>query len=131
MYNNMGMFMIFGIGIDILEIKRIENAVRKNPRFISRLFTNAEIEILSKKKNYYESLAGMFCAKEAFSKAIGTGFGIIKWREIEILRDDLGKPYIKLLGSTKDYFEKKCFGKIHLTISHSNENAVANCIIEV
>lgn len=111
--------MITGTGIDIVEIKRIEKACL-NPLFIEKFFSLNEIEYFRSCNNRSEVIAGNFAAKEAFSKAIGTGFCGISLKSVEILRDELGKPFIISPLS----------GKFHVSISHSRDNAVAMVVAE-
>lgn len=119
--------LIVGIGNDIVEIKRIEKAM-ENPRFIERVFTLKEIELLEKKGvNKYESYAGRFCAKEAVAKAFGTGVRNFNLIDIEILNDEFGKPYVVFYNSL---IEKNRSSKIFISISHSKEYATAIAIIE-
>jgi holo-[acyl-carrier protein] synthase len=121
--------MIKGIGIDIIEIDRIRKALEKRDSFITRIFTNKE-DILFKSSNYrIETIAGNFAAKEAISKALGTGI-VFSWKDIEILRDENGKPYANLDGTAKKIFDEKGCSNLQISISHSNKNAIANCIIE-
>lgn len=115
--------MIKGIGIDIVEINRIESLTDRMPKFVNRILTKIEIEKYDrlKGKRKAEYLAGRFAAKEAFSKAVGTGIGKgLQFIDIEIIQDALGKPYIS----------KPVSEGVYLTISHSKEYAVAQVIIE-
>ncbi|MGM0378122.1 MAG: holo-ACP synthase [Bacillota bacterium] len=121
--------MVKGIGIDIIEINRIKNSIKKNKKFLNRIFTKNEIKFFDKKNNNINTITGNFAAKEAFSKALGTGIKF-SWKNIEILRDESGKPYINLYGKAKDIFENKKFKNCHISISHNKTQAVANCIIE-
>lgn len=117
---------VFGIGNDIVEIDRIKKAMNKNPKFRERVYTQKEIEYLEKKSNPYPSYAGRFAAKEAVSKAMGTGVRGFNLFDIEVLNDDLGKPQVKLLG---ELGEKYADFNIMLTISHSREYATAVAIM--
>jgi len=115
--------MIIGIGIDICELKRIEELVNRQGRFVNRILTEAEKQRLNSLSGQrkVEFLAGRFAAKEAYSKAIGTGIGAkLSFLDIEILSDERGKPMI--VKPTTD--------TVHLSISHSREYAVAQVIIE-
>lgn len=115
--------MIKGIGIDIIEISRIRQLADSQPKFIKRILTEREMirfeELGEGRKMEY--LAGRFAAKEAFSKAFGTGIGeAISFDSIEIVNDVNGKPYIS-----------KPFKKgVHLSISHCKEYAAAQVVIE-
>ena len=120
-----------GIGIDICNVKRFERLTENNT-FINRIFTENEIIYCnSRKRKKNEAFAVRFAAKEAFSKAIGTGFRKgVSLKEIEIKKDELGKPSIILYGNTKDFFDNKIGGTIYLSLSHEKEIAVAVVIIE-
>lgn len=116
--------MIEGIGIDLVEITRMKELFLKKPKIVKRILTpkeSAYFQELSKKRQV-EFLAGRFAAKEAFSKALGTGIGgELSFLDLEILPNSKNKPIIK----TKIYS-----GNIHLSISHSEEFAVAQVILE-
>ena len=85
--------MIIGIGNDIIEIERIEKAILKEG-FKNKVYTQRELENIEKRGNRTETYAGIFSAKEAISKAIGTGVREFSLTDLEILNDDLGKPYV-------------------------------------
>ena len=114
--------MIKGIGIDIIEICRIEKAT-ENEKFIERIYTENEIKEFLRRNKNVSYLAGRFAAKEAVSKALGTGMRNIDFKDIEILSDNLGKPYVVTSGKLENL-------TIHITISHSKDNAIAFCVIE-
>ncbi|MCP3029245.1 holo-ACP synthase [Halobacillus sp. A5] len=116
--------MIKGIGIDLIELDRIKQSIKRNPRFVQRILTKEE-------RNYYERLndrrqieflAGRFAAKEAFAKAAGTGIGTISFQDIEVLPDQKGAPHIKV----SSYSELS----IWVAITHSEQYAVAQVILE-
>ena len=121
--------MIVGIGNDIVEIERIEKAILKEG-FKNKVYTQKELENLEKRGNRTESYAGIFSAKEAISKAIGTGVREFSLTDLEILNDDLGKPYVlvsekldKILRNKKENYQ------IEISISHSKKYATAIAII--
>lgn len=114
-----------GIGNDIIEIKRIENAVKKES-FVKKVFTEKEIEYIISRGGRAETYAGKFSAKEAVSKALGTGVRGFSPNDIEILNNELGKPYIIFKNSIKD-FNDKYF--VDISISHCREYATAAAII--
>ena len=121
--------MIVGIGNDIIEIERIEKAISKEG-FKAKVFTQREIENIVKRGNRAETYAGVFSAKEAISKAIGTGVREFSLTDLEILNDDLGKPYVvvsekldKILRNKKEDYQ------IEISISHSKKYATAMAII--
>ena len=118
--------MIRGIGTDIVEISRIEKSLN-NPRFLERNFTTKENEYFNSKKLMQQSVASCFAAKEAFLKAIGTGFSDVSIKDIEVLHNDMGKPYIVIYNRLKDVVGE---GRIHLSMSHSQEYATAVVVIE-
>lgn len=117
--------MIFGIGNDIIEIARIEKAI-DNPKFKERVFTPGEIEAIDLKGGRAESYAGRFSAKEAVSKALGTGVRNFQLKDIEIINNQLGKPEVNLHGDLKEKY--KDF-KIEISISHCKEYTTATAII--
>ncbi len=118
--------MIKGIGIDMIELKRIERVLSRQPRFLKRILSGAEMELyeqLPSKKRKIEFLAGRFAAKEAYSKAVGTGIGVHhSFRSIEILRGASGEPRVCYEGKLKPL--------VHVSISHSKEYAIAQVIVE-
>lgn len=120
---------IFGIGIDIVEIDRIEKIIERRPRFLERNFTKKEIEYFNEDKLRYESIAGNFAAKEAISKALGTGIRGFQLIDLEIVRDDLGKPVVNTYNKLADICIKYNIKDIKVSISHSENYAVANSLI--
>lgn len=121
--------MIKGIGIDIIEVHRIRHAIMKNNGFIDRVFTENEKQIFEEKNYLPHTVAGFFAAKEAVAKALGTGIRNMQWRDIEILKDHLGKPYVKLHNNAKDLAYSMNIDKILISISHSKENAIAQAMV--
>lgn len=117
---------IYGIGTDIIEISRIEKAINRTKLFKEKVYTEKEIEHIEKKKNPYASYAGRFAAKEAISKALGTGVRDFLLKDIEILNDELGKPVVYLYNEIKKIAEGL---KIQISISHSKEYAVSTVIL--
>ena len=123
--------MIVGIGNDIIEIKRITDAINKSDRFLERLFTEAEIAYCeSRNKGKYESYAGIYTAKEAFLKALGTGLRKGSWLDIEIAHDKLGAPFIRLQGVFKEIYDEKGYKNILVSISHCQSYAMSTVIFE-
>lgn len=123
--------MIYGIGTDIVEIDRIKKAVERYPGFVNRIFSIDEIVYLQSKALNPQHIAGGFSAKEAVLKSIGTGLRNFKWKEIEIIRDSKGKPFVRLNGKAKDYADNNYIGDIHITISHSRNYATATAVAEI
>ena len=121
--------MIVGIGNDIIEIERVEKAISKEG-FIAKVFTQREIENIVKRGNRAETYAGIFSAKEAISKAIGTGVREFSLTDLEILNDDLGKPYVIVSDKLKKIIQRKKENyQIEIAISHSKKYATAMAII--
>ena len=125
---------IFGIGTDIINIQRMEKSLKKyGNKFKDNIFSKNEIAYCEKKKNSGASYAKRFAAKEALSKALGTGIRKdIKFKHIEILNDSYGKPSIRLKGAVKDFLKKKIKKKkynIHLSLSDDKPLAQATVII--
>ncbi|GAB6168514.1 holo-ACP synthase [Clostridium carnis] len=121
--------MIIGIGTDIIEIERIEKAVKRTPNFLEKLFTKRELELFRSKGMRAEVIAGNFAAKEAISKALGTGVRGFSLRDIEVLRDDLGKPVAFLGRFINDILGDKKY-KLNISISHNNTSAIAFAVLE-
>lgn len=120
--------MIYGIGTDLCQIDRIARAL-ENPRFLERLYTPAEQKRLENlcTERMHERAAGMFAAKEAVAKALGTGFTGFGFADIEILADEKGKPVVHLHGSTAKIMPGAV---VHLSISHDGGMAMAFAVIE-
>ncbi|MDQ1265040.1 MAG: holo-[acyl-carrier protein] synthase [Bacteroidota bacterium] len=122
--------MIFGIGTDIVEVARIQNSIEKyGDLFLNRVFTEIEKNYCEQfKKNKYQHYAARFAAKEAFSKAIGTGItkGFI-FTEIGIANEETGKPIVMLTGGMADKWSDY---EVFVTLSHTDNNALAYLIIE-
>lgn len=121
--------MIIGIGVDLIEIERIEKALNRT-LFLRRIFTEKEIEYFASRGYNPSTIAGSFAAKEAMSKALGTGIGKIGWHDMEVLRYNMGKPYMKLYGDARSIFTSMGGKKIHISISHSRLYAISQVIIE-
>ncbi|WP_294403422.1 holo-ACP synthase [uncultured Clostridium sp.] len=121
--------MIIGIGTDIIEIERIENAVKRTNSFLNKLFTENEMKIFEARGFKSEVIAGNFAAKEAVSKAVGTGFRDFGVKDIEILRDKLGKPLVNLSDKVYDVLGRSDVN-IHISISHNRTNAIAYAVME-
>lgn len=121
--------MIIGIGVDIVKVERIKKSIGRTESFLKKVFTEKEIDYFKKKNNNYETIAGYFAAKEAMSKALGTGIRGFRLTDIEICNDSLGKPEIYLSEKIEKLNNLK-FYKAHLSISHTNEDAIAYVVLE-
>src|SRR5512135_1340668 len=109
-------------GVDLIEIARIEEVVARHGRhYLDRIFTPAELEYCGKRA---ESLAGRFAAKEAVSKALGTGIGDVAWQEIEILGDEQNAPVLRLYGAAERKAQELGLSTWSLSISHSQSHSV-------
>jgi holo-[acyl-carrier protein] synthase len=121
-------------GIDLIHQDRIEDLVnRRGVEYLSKIWSTQEIADCTRTDGTlrYESLAARFAAKEAVSKAFGTGFGRegVRLEEIEIREDANGAPYVELHGSTKAFFKKRGFVQIEVSLSHDREVSIAMCVI--
>ena len=103
-------------GVDIVEISRIDSAIKKNSNFLKRVFSAAEIEYYNKKSSGIESLAGFFAAKEAFAKYLGTGISGFNFSDVSVEHSEGGAPFIVFKGEKQD---------VSLSISHDESTAVA------
>ena len=123
--------MILGIGVDIVEVARIEQSIeRHGERFLHRVFTKDEIAYCSKMRSPGPNYAARFAAKEAVSKAFGVGIGAqLGWLEIEVRRKESGEPFIKLHRSGAEFASVRGAGEIHLSLSHTAAYAVAQVVI--
>ena len=119
---------ILDIGIDIVEIERVEKALQRNKKFLDKLFTKEEIDYFKSKGLKTETIAGNFSAKEAISKALGTGIRNFNFKDIEILRDKKGKPIVKTYNNLRKICIDYNVLEIKVSISHCKEYAVANAI---
>ena len=124
--------MIIGMGVDIAEVGRIRRAIeRYGEVFLRRVYTGREREYCERFKNKYERYAGRFAAKEAAMKALGTGWRRgVRWRDIEVVRENSGKPALALKGAAKRIAEDLGVRNISITITHSGNLALAEVIFE-
>ena len=115
--------MIKGIGIDAVELPRMEAIIKDKPRFVKRVLTPAELALFEglSPKRQVEFLAGRFACKEAFSKAWGTGIGAVTFQELEILNNELGAPYLN---------QSPHNGKAFVSITHTDSMALAQILLE-
>ena len=124
--------MILSIGIDIVEVYRIRDTIARTPRFAERVFTAAERKYCEAKGAAGpQSYAGRFAAKEAFLKALKTGWrGKITWQDIEVVLDESGVPSLNVTGEARKILDELGDVKTHLSIAHTTEHAVAEVILE-
>jgi holo-[acyl-carrier protein] synthase len=124
--------MIAGIGVDIVDIARIQALLdRYGERFLRRVFTEAEVAYAMRGKNRAERLAGRFAVKEAMMKALGTGKsqGIL-WHDVETVRGAFGKPVVHLRGQAVKWAKWRKGGPVHVSITHDGGKAMAFVILE-
>ena len=123
--------MIFGTGVDIIDVERIRDRVSRDGGFKPLVFSAAEINYCESKAQPAEHFAARFAAKEAFLKALGTGWaGELNFHEIEIGNEENGRPYIRLLGKTAIAVAALGIGRIHVSLSHIKTMATAMVILE-
>jgi len=123
--------MIVGIGTDIIEVARVERLLAKQKRFQKRIFTEIEIAYCESKKNRAQNYAARFAAKEAFLKAIGTGWRSgVAFKEIEVVNNERGKPEIFLSGTAKKFADNLGITNIQVSLSHLKDIAIAVVTVE-
>ncbi len=123
---------IIGTGIDIVECLRIAQMIERHGElFITRVYTDAEIEYCTARKAATQHYSGRWAAKEAVLKALGTGWRRgISWRDIEIRNDRKGAPTVNLRAGARDVMEKAGIRRLHISISHCRSFAVAHVVAE-
>lgn len=122
--------MFFGIGVDITAVKRFEKWVN-SPDMIERFFNEKEIKSGKSLSAVCQHYAVRFAAKEAFSKALGTGISGFNLKDVYITNDEFGKPIINVQNSAEEILKNRCQNyKLHVSLSHEKEYAIAYVIIE-
>lgn len=121
--------MIVGIGVDVVEIYRMTKVINEwGNTFLEKVFTDNELRYAQSRKNFVQHLAARFAAKEAFAKAISTGWsGTFRWKDVEVSNDKSGKPKISLSGKLKEQFSGN---NVHISLSHSENVVIAFAVIE-
>ena len=124
--------MIFGTGIDIIEVDRIKNSIQKySDRFKKKIFTQKEIDYCHSQADPAKHFAARFTVKEAVLKCFGTGMtGGILWKDIEVGKLSSGQPVLNLYGNGKKLFNQLKLKHIHVSITHDKTYAVAHAIAE-
>ncbi|HAH32102.1 MAG TPA: holo-[acyl-carrier-protein] synthase [Elusimicrobia bacterium] len=123
--------MIFGIGIDTIEVARVGREIVKSDGFKERYFSDREIAYCELKHGKARNYAARFAAKEAFFKALGTGYsGGLAFNEVEVINDRLGKPEIVLRGKAKELCGKRKIRGIHVSLTHIKNYSSAVVIME-
>ncbi len=124
--------MIYGIGVDLIEVERIQKQLSRSDRFINRIFTPDEIKYCEAKKNKAQNYAARFAAKEAFFKALGTGWrGGLAFNQVEIVNDSLGKPEIRLHGKAEELIAERGITNICVSLTHLKDIASAAVTLEI
>ncbi len=124
--------MIYGIGIDLVKIKRMDRIINRwGDRFVRRVFTKGEIEVCYKRSSPSSAFSLRFAAKEAFSKAIGLGMKKgVRWRDIEIFHFPGGRPGLKLHGRSLDICNEQHITNLHVSLSDEGEYGIAMVVLE-
>jgi len=123
--------MIKGIGVDMVEIGRVKKLIEQDRGFAERIFTPREIAYCEGKFSRAQHYAARFTAKEAFFKALGTGFRDgMSWQDVEVENDSLGKPQLRLTAVALERFKKRKLSRAFLSLSHTREMAAALVVIE-
>ena len=124
--------MILGTCVDIVAVERLARAVdRHGERLLTRLFTPAEIAYCESSEPHRAArYAARFAAKEALLKALGIGLRQVRWTDAEVVRDDLGRPSLRLSHRLAEIAAERGATRIHLSLSHTQEYAVAQVVIE-
>jgi holo-[acyl-carrier protein] synthase len=122
---------ILGVGMDIVETKRIADSIERfGDRFLHRVFLEGEVAYANTMKFPHLHLAARFAAKEAISKAFGTGIGReLGWRDLEIVREPSGAPRVQLHGRAEAYAKTRGVQAIHVSLSHTAEYGAASAVI--
>lgn len=123
---------VLGVGVDLVECARIEHSLERfSERFLHRVFTEGEIAYSQSMKFPARHLAARFAAKEALSKAFGTGIGkAMGWKDIDVHRKASGEPFVVLEGGAKQLAADRGVAKIWISLSHTENHAVATVVIE-
>ena len=123
--------MILGIGVDIAEVDRIKRSISGGDHFKKRVFTEVEQNYCDSNKNSAESYAARYAAKEAFFKALGTGWrGELKFTDLEVVNNELGKPLVHLHNEAQRMAKEMGVKSVHISLSHTKETAIAYLILE-
>jgi holo-[acyl-carrier protein] synthase len=118
---------VVGVGVDVLEIDRFAEALRRRPRLAERCFTPAEAAYCAAKPFPPQHFAARFAAKEAVGKALG--IGMTRWREVEVVRGR-GAPTIALHGTYAEHARRLGVDRVHVSLSHGRDSAMAFAIVE-
>ena len=117
-----------GVGVDLVEIERMERAITRTPRITKRVFTSGEREYAWSKARPAVQYATFFAAREAVLKALGTGFAGINYQDVEVTHDEKGKPSVLLHGKAAAFAEEQGIIEIQISLSHTHQMAVASAV---
>ena len=117
---------MFSVGSDILKIERIAKIIEKSPRFVEKYYGRDEIEYLKSINYRAQTVAGMFCAKEAFSKALGTGVSGFNLNEVSLLHKENGKPYLEFSGKASEIVNGS---RLSFDVSITHTDSIATAIV--
>jgi holo-[acyl-carrier protein] synthase len=121
--------VIAGVGVDIVDIARLKEALARTPGLAERLFTVAELNGVGERHAPADSLAGCFAAKEALAKVLGAPAGL-RWTDAEVVRDGDGRPFLAVRGTVADAARASGIGAWHLSLSHDGGFCVAVVVAE-
>jgi holo-[acyl-carrier protein] synthase len=123
---------VLGIGIDVVDCDRIENSIERfGDRFLQRVFTAGEIAYSKSMKFPARHFAARFAAKEALSKAFGTGIGrSMGWRDLDVQKKESGEPFVVLGGGAEKMANERGVGKIWISLSHTDHVGMATIVLE-
>ena len=124
--------VVLGLGVDLIEIERVKKALeaKSGKRFENRVFTESEIAYCRSKADPYPHFAARFAAKEAVMKAFGTGWtGEVFWKGIEVVNNELGRPFITFHGRTEEFAGQAGAGACRVSLSHNRSQAVAVALL--
>jgi holo-[acyl-carrier protein] synthase len=117
------------IGVDLVEVPRVERLIRRYERVEARLFTETEIDYCRRRRRRYEHIAARFAAKEAVLKALGTGLSRgMRWTDVEVLNEDCGRPYVRLGGGVAALAERLGVQQLEISLSHTSGLAFAQAL---
>jgi len=119
---------VIGVGVDVVDIDRFRRVLGRRPRLADRLFTDAERAYAARQADPTRRLAARFAAKEAVLKSLGVGLGACALRDIEVVRDEAGRPSVALCRSAASLADRHGVGGWHLSLSHSDLVATATAV---
>ena len=123
--------MIFGVGTDIIEVARMEKMAARGRQYLESIFTEKERDYCDRRARKSEHYAARYAAKEALLKALGTGWrNGLAFSDIEIINDELGQPRVSLHGEVKKIFDQHQIRQTSISLSHTDEIAIAVVVLE-